>query len=156
MFKIRNCLYIISNEDRLNVPMFFRVVKKDEHHLKYMQEFSDNYNLGYKFGNNDSNIAPVMLALDGNLVVKTSFEYMKMAIFYIPELVTNSQKEWFDNNIKGFENCDYVGFSNFTLLENGNFREERIESVTQELEIIKKRNANYLNKISGKEKGHVR
>ena len=85
MFKIRNCLYIISNEDKLNVPMLFRVLKKGEHHLKYMQEFSDIYNLGYKFGDNDSNIAPVMLALDGNLVVKTSFEYMKMAIFYIPE-----------------------------------------------------------------------
>ena len=150
MFKIRNCLYIISNEDKLNVPMFFRVLKKDEHHLKYMQEFSDTYNLGYKFANDDNNIAPVMLTLDGNLVVKTSFEYMKMAIFYIPELVTNRQKEWLDNNIRRFENCDYVGFSNISLLENGKLREERVENIEQEIDIIKKRNENYLTKRGDK------
>ena len=49
----------------LNSDVFFRTFKNNEKHLKYIKEFCDKYHLPYRFTDDDSNIAPALLAKDG-------------------------------------------------------------------------------------------
>ena len=137
----------------LNSGVFFRILKNGEKHLKYIKDFVDTYNLPYSFGDDDSNIAPVLLALDGHMVVKTSWDFMNIAVFYIPELVTTNQKRWIDNNLENFKNYEYLGFNNYSVVD-GEIKEEKIEDLDKEVVELNKRYLNY-RKIK-EEIGHVR
>ncbi len=121
--------------------VFFRILKSGENHLKYIKEFVDTYNLPYSFSDDDSNIAPARLAKDGYLVVKTSWDYMNIAVFYIPRLITTNQKKWLDTNLDSFKNYEYLGFNNY-ILEDGYLKRKYIENLDEELIQIEK---GYLN-----------
>ena len=136
------CIYAISI-----------ILKNGDKHLKYIKDFVDTYNLPYSFGDDDSNIAPVLFALDGHMVVKTSWDFMNIAVFYIPELVTTNQKRWIDNNLENFKNYEYLGFNNYSVVD-GEIKEEKIEDLDKEVVELNKRYLNY-RKIK-EEIGHVR
>lgn len=118
--------------------VFFRILKDGEKYLKYIKEFVDTYNLPYSFSDDDSNIAPVLLAKDGHLVVKTSWDFMDIAVFYIPELLTTNQKRWLDTNLDSFKDYEYLGFNNYSIVD-GEVKEEKIEDLEKEVVEINKR-----------------
>lgn len=120
-------------------------MKNKEKHLKYIKEFVDIYNLSYSFSDNDSNMAPLMLAGAGHLVVKTSWDFMNMVIFYVPKYITYNQKMWLDINLNNFKNYDYVGFNNYSVV-NGKIKEELVEDINKEIIEIKKRHIDYYRK----------
>ena len=122
----------------LNSDVFFRILNSGENHLKYIKEFIDTYNLPYRFTDDDSNIAPALLAKDGFLVVKTSWDYMNIAVFYVPSLITDNQKRWLDINLNNFKAYEYLGFNNYSVIDN-KVIEEKIEDFDIELSIINKR-----------------
>ena len=125
----------------LNSGVFFRILKDGENHLKYIREFVDTYDLPYSFTDDNSNIAPALLAKDGFLVIKTSWDFMNVAVFYVPWLITTNQKEWLDTNLESFKDYEYVGFNNYSL-EEGHFKMKYIENFDEELMQIEK---GYLN-----------
>ena len=135
----------------LNSDVFFRILNIGENHLKYIKEFIDTYNLPYRFTDDDSNIAPALLAKDGFLVVKTSWDYMNIAVFYVPSLITDNQKRWLDINLNNFKDYEYLGFNNYSEVE-GKVIEEKIEDFDIELSIINKR---YLDFRKSLEEGRV-
>ena len=122
----------------LNSDVFFRILNSGENHLKYIKEFIDTYNLPYRFTDDDSNTAPSLLAKDGHLVVKTSWDYMNIAVFYVPSLITDNQKRWLDINLNNFKAYEYLGFNNYSVIDN-KVIEEKIEDFDIELSIINKR-----------------
>lgn len=126
----------------LNSGVFFRVLKDGENHLKYIREFVDTYDLPYSFSDDDSNEAPALLAKDGHLVVKTSWDYMNIVVFYVPELITDNQKSWLDTNLDSFKNYEYLGFNNYSLVDD-EVIEERIEDLEKEVVEINKRYLNF-------------
>ena len=125
----------------LNSGVFFRVLKDGENHLKYIREFVDTYDLPYSFSDDDSNEAPALLAKDGFLVIKTSWDYMNIAVFYVPWLIATNQKKWLDANLDSFKDYEYVGFNNYSLVD-GHFKMKYIENFDEELMQIEK---GYLN-----------
>lgn len=125
----------------LNSGVFFRILKDGENHLKYIREFVDTYDLPYSFTDDDSNTAPTRLAKDGFLVIKTSWDYMNIAVFYIPWLIATNQKKWLDANLDSFKDYEYVGFNNYSLVD-GHFKMKYIENFDEELMQIEK---GYLN-----------
>ena len=135
----------------LNSDVFFRILNSGENHLKYIKEFIDTYNLPYRFTDDDSNIAPARLAEDGHLVVKTSWDYMNIAVFYVPSLITDNQKRWLDINLNNFKDYEYLGFNNYSEVD-GKVIEEKIEDFDIELSIINKR---YLDFRKSLEEGRV-
>ena len=135
----------------LNSDVFFRILNIGENHLKYIKEFIDTYNLPYRFTDDDSNIAPALLAEDGHLVVKTSWDYMNIAVFYVPSLITDNQKRWLDINLNNFKDYEYLGFNNYSEVD-GKVIEEKIEDFDIELSIINKR---YLDFRKSLEEGRV-
>ena len=135
----------------LNSDVFFRILNSGENHLKYIKEFIDTYNLPYRFTDDDSNIAPALLAKDGFLVVKTSWDYMNIAVFYVPSLITDNQKRWLDINLNNFKDYEYLGFNNYSEVD-GKVIEEKIEDFDIELSIINKR---YLDFRKSLEEGRV-
>ena len=146
---MKDSLYIIANEDKLDVPVFFKTLKDGERYLKYIGEFSDTYSLGYAFKDgSDDNVAPIMLALDGNVVVKTSYDFVGMAVFYIPEVLTANQKKWLDDNLGNFKNYNYLGFNNYSVGDDNSIVEMQVEDLDKELVEIEKRFLRY--KESGK------
>ena len=66
------------------------------------------------------------------MVVKTSWDFMNIAVFYIPELVTTNQKKWLDTNLDSFKNYEYLGFNNYSLVD-GHFKMKYIENFDEEL-----------------------
>ena len=135
----------------LNSDVFFRILNSGENHLKYIKEFIDTYNLPYRFTDDDSNIAPSLLAKDGHLVVKTSWDYMNIAVFYVPSLITDNQKRWLDINLNNFKDYEYLGFNNYSVIDN-KVIEEKTEDFDIELSIINKR---YLDFRKSLEEGRV-
>ena len=110
--------------------------------MKYIREFVDTYNLPYSFSDDDSNIAPTRLAKDGHLVVKTSWDFMDIAVFYVPWLISDNQKKWLDTNLDSFKNYEYLGFNNYSVVD-GEVKEEKIEDFDIELSEINKRYLNF-------------
>lgn len=135
----------------LKSDVFFRILNSGENHLKYIKEFIDTYNLPYRFTDDDSNIAPALFAKDGFLVVKTSWDYMNIAVFYVPSLITDNQKRWLDINLNNFKDYEYLGFNNYSEVD-GKIIEEKIEDFDIELSIINKR---YLDFRKSLEEGRV-
>lgn len=126
----------------LNSGVFFRVLKDGENHLKYIREFVDTYDLPYSFSDDDSNEAPSLLAKDGFLVIKTSWDFMNVAVFYVPWLITTNQKKWLDTNLENFKDYEYVGFNNYSLVDC-HFKMKYIENFDEELMQIEKEYLNF-------------
>lgn len=113
----RGKLWIVPNEEEIVQPLFFEEVLGEESHVKAIQDFSNQYNLGFTFTPNDSQQAPIEIAGRGHLVIKSD-EDNKLLFFYIPKRVTNRQMEYFSNNELDFSNI-YTMIGCFSLEEEG-------------------------------------
>lgn len=81
---MRGNLYIISDESQILQEVFYREVQKN--HLKAIQEFFEQFKLGYHFQVDEYQMAPYMVALDGHLLV-TIEGYVSFAVCYLLERV---------------------------------------------------------------------
>lgn len=95
----RGSVIIIPNENIIEDNYFEKVIVMN--HLEGFQEFSNKYNLGYQFSNDDYQEAPIKIAKDGHLIIKT-IKDMGVAIFYIPQVITKRQLEWLNDNIGNY------------------------------------------------------
>ena len=97
----KGMLYIITNNE-----CFVRAVGSN--HLTAIQQYYKEKNLDYSFSLQDHQKAPCMLAEEGNIVIKTD-ENNLIAIFYLPEVVTENQCNWFFKNKDEFKKYRFVG-----------------------------------------------
>ena len=125
----RGKLWIVPNEEEIIQPLFFEDLYGDEGHLKGIQDFSNQYGLGFNFTPIQSQQAPIVIAEAGHLVIKSD-EDNKLLFFYIPKKVTDRQLEYFSNNELEYSNT-YKMIGSFNLLDEG------IESKSGLLEIKK-------------------
>ena len=102
----RGSVIIIPSEEKISDDYFEEYI--DMNHLDGFQKFSDKYNLGFKFKDYDYQEAPIKIAKDGHLVVKT-IKDMDVAIFYIPEVITKRQLDWLNQNVSDYAFVQKVG-----------------------------------------------
>lgn len=89
----RGKLWIIPNESQILQEVFERDIIKGENYIRYIQEFSDIYQLGFTFQETDYQLAPCEIALLSHMVIKSEDE-MSLAICYLPEKITDRQYNW--------------------------------------------------------------
>lgn len=102
----RGKVTIIPDENQILLDEYAKNIEKS--HLEVFIDFSKKFNLGYHFTNDDYQYAPEQLARDGHLILKT-IDDQKIAIFYIPKVVTNRQIEWFEYNKFELLHNDLIG-----------------------------------------------
>ena len=102
----RGKVTIVPDENQILLDEYTKEINKS--HLEAFIDFSNKFKLGYNFTNDDYQYAPEQLARDGHLIVKT-IDDQKTAIFYIPEVITDRQMEWFDYHKYDFMKDDLVG-----------------------------------------------
>lgn len=81
-------------------------------HMEAIEDFIRKYKLNYDLKNLDYQAAPIALARDGNLIIKIIYD-QKMAIFYLPEKISERQKNWFDYN--KFDLTKYVKIGGYAI-----------------------------------------
>jgi len=107
----RGDLWIIPNEEDIILDVYTRRVPLGMSHTYYLQEFSDLYNLGFNFKEDDCQIAPCEMASIGHLVIKSENQ-VSMVVCYLPEIITYRQFQWFHQNMMMLSNYTQVnGFS---------------------------------------------
>lgn len=124
----RGDIYIIPDENQILKDLFYRQIDKE--HLMAIQEFSDQFRLGYKFKKGDYQMAPCIVAGDGHLVVKT-VEDMSV-LFYIPYKVTDRQSMWFYNNLEHFSKYQMIGGFRISSLS----KDDEVENLNSLNDII--------------------
>lgn len=115
---MKNCVYVIPNEDKIRDSEFYMETAKS--HLPCFQAFSDKYELGYQFADDDYQEAPLTLAKDGHLVVKIE-QASKSLICYYPKVITDRQNNWIHDNIMLMMNYPSIGC--YAIKENDNIKD---------------------------------
>ncbi len=93
----RGKLFIIPDEEQILQGLFEYSVEQGKSHTKGIQVFSDMYQLGYQFSEEDYQEAPCLIASMGHMVMKTDDD-TSLAIFYLPERITERQNNWIYEN----------------------------------------------------------
>ena len=93
----RGKLIIIPNENEILQMGFEREIEEGKSHTTRIQEFSDIYNLGFQFTEEDYQTAPCDIAALGHLVIKTEDE-VSLVVLYMPERITDRQYNWLYQN----------------------------------------------------------
>ncbi len=146
---LRGSVYIITDENKILEECFWRNIQ--DSHLPAIQEFCDNYKLGYHFNIGQYQDAPCLLAVDGNMVVKT-VEDAGIAIFYLPKYVTDRQSLWFFHHKNQFSNYAIVGGYSFD--ENTIEKYDMIHGIDEIDRFIQKKNIRYMNQKNNQSQGH--
>ena len=137
-------LIIIPNKT-IEEEKFELDITEDEYHLSGYQSFSDKYDLGYKFSEEEHQIAPLEIAEDGHLSLKTTEEESTL-IFYLPEIITERQMNYVKNNITKFQNYKIVGSYSIRKIDQNIYKEE-IMGLNNTLQKIKQKyEQNLINK----------
>ena len=93
----RGKLWVIPDEETIIQEVFERNVEKGKSHTYHLQEFSDIFQLGFKFSEDDYQTAPCEIASLGHLVLKSEDE-VSLVVCYLPEKITDRQYNWLYNN----------------------------------------------------------
>lgn len=93
----RGKLWIIPNEEEILQEVFNRNVEEGKSHTTRIQEFSDVYNLGFKFNEEDYQTAPCEIANLGHMVIKSEDE-VSLVVCYLPKKITDRQYNWLYQN----------------------------------------------------------
>lgn len=134
-------LYIVSDEQKFLGDVFHKKISNS--HLMGIQEFSDQYNLGYHFKKEDYQEAPCLLAKDGFLVAKT-VESAGILIFYVPEFISDNQCMWYSENIHLFSKYSMLGAYIIRNSENGYQIDEREDmDLSQLFKMMNQKNIMY-------------
>lgn len=137
----RGSVIIIPNENIIEDAYFEETIPS--YHITGFQSFSDKYNLGYQFGNNDSQEAPIKLAKDGHLIIKT-VKYDDVVIFYIPEVITKRQLEWLNDNMEN--NYIYIQKVGGFAINGDNEEIDRVHGYYNLTNILRERSKLYIEK----------
>lgn len=133
----RGRVIIIPNEKKIKEECFEQEIVMN--HLEALDEFVRKYRLPYHFTEGDYQKAPIDIAKDGHMIIKT-VEDQGIAIFYLPNRVTNRQMDWLENNKFLFFKDNLIGA--YVIDEN----EEEPDQISGLLEIIqeaKRKNKKY-------------
>lgn len=115
----RGKLWVIPDEEQILQEVFERTVEKGRSHTYRLQEFSEVFQLGFQFGEEDYQTAPCEIATLGHLVVKSEDE-VSLIVCYLPERVTDRQYSWLYQNMDMLSK--YVQVNSYSLQlsdENG-------------------------------------
>lgn len=135
----KGSVYIIPDENKILEEEFYHEVIKD--HLEAFVKFSKKYKLGYEFSEEDSQLAPFIIASEGHLVIKTEDD-SGLIVCYIPIVVTDRQNNWIHSNSNKFEKYTFIG--GFGLNSDANHDESlRIKGLDNIMRVCDKRNINY-------------
>ena len=85
---------IIPDEGQIEDEIFDEPIKDDDSHVLRYQDFSNKYNLGYTFKENDSLVVPFTISSLGHFCINTAYN-ISTILFYVPELVTKRQYNYF-------------------------------------------------------------
>ena len=133
----RGKLFVIPNEEDNHQEFFERKIETGKKTYYYLQEFSDLYELGLKFNEEDYQVAPYQIAELGHLVVKTDNE-LSLAVCYLPEIITDKQYTWLCNNQnKITTNAMVVGLSLEKYINN---TWAKINGIKQIMTVANKKN----------------
>ena len=124
----RGKVWIIPDEGQIIQPLFERDVQMGEEHVNKFQEFSDSYQLGFHFERDEYQEAPCRIAELGHMIVNSE-NSLGIIVFYLPEVITDRELEWFYQNEMMFERYSIIAA--YTLrVENDKYNwEERIYGV---------------------------
>lgn len=136
----RGSVIIIPNENIIEDNYFEKVIVMN--HLEGFQEFSDKYNLGYQFSNGDYQEAPIKIAKDGHLIIKT-IKDMGVAIFYIPQVITKRQLEWLNDNIGNYM---YIQKTDGFAINGENEEIDRVHGYYNLTNVLRERSKLYIEK----------
>lgn len=115
----RGKLWIIPDEDKILQEIYEQDVQKDKTHTYYIQEFSNIYQLGFDFKEEDYQSAPCEIAILGHLVIKSE-EEVSLIVCYLPERITDRQYNWLYQNREMFDKYIQVnGYSLQTVDDDG-------------------------------------
>ena len=131
---------IIHNKNVLAIGKYEHEVINN--HLDAFIDFSNKYNLGYHFTNDDSQFAPITLAKDGHLIVK-SVNNDELVIFYIPRVITDKQIEWYQYNYLNYFRASQIG--GFSIQDDDEIKQ--IIGLTNINREIKKKNILYMKEV---------
>ena len=134
-------MFIIPNEDRFDDCKEY-TDNAISNHMEVYQKFSDDFNLGYEFKEDEYHDSSIQIALDGHFSVKIVEDMTFIA--FIPRVVTNNQLEWFLNNKSQYYDYQYIGgyaITGETILDV-----ESVHGMEKMEEIMKERNTNYSNR----------
>jgi hypothetical protein len=99
-------IFIIPDEEKIIQEEFNRRVISN--HLDCLREFSDTFNLGYNFTDDDYQDAPCYLARDGHLVIKEVSD-SGLIVCYLPKKVTDRQITWMHTYREFIKNHKLIG-----------------------------------------------
>ena len=143
---------IVPDEEQIKDDLFEGIIVGNKNHVDRYQDFSNKYNLGYDFSENDSYIAPLTMASLGHFCYNTA-ESISNILMYIPEVVTKRQYDYFVNNKDMI--LKYVDRSAMAIKNrDGNLVTEELDGLDLIEKEVKKRFEEY--KKKSEEKGHVR
>ena len=112
-------LWIIPDEDKILQEIYEQDVQKDKTHTYYIQEFSNIYQLGFDFKEEDYQSAPCEITTLGHLVIKSEDE-VSLIVCYLPERITDRQYNWLYQNRELFDKYIQVnGYSLQTVDDDG-------------------------------------
>lgn len=137
----RGRLFIVPDEEQILQGLFEYSVEQGKSHTRGIQMFSDMYQLGFQFSEEDYQDAPCAIASIGHMVIKTD-EDTSLAIFYLPERITDRQNNWIQMNESLFRT--YVQVNAYSK------REDKWKSLHGMYEIKIEMNQKNLNKGNSK------
>lgn len=122
---------IIIPNDEILTSKYTKSIKKN--HLEAFRDFSEKYNLGYEFKDDDYAEAPTYLALDGNLVLKT-LDDIGIIIIYLPPIVTDRQDMFLHENLNKISQFNtIVGYG---TIDKDNVRElEGLDKIVKSADV---------------------
>lgn len=130
----RGKLWIIPNEEEIIQNVFVQNIESGKSHTQCIQEFSDIYQLDFKFGEEDYQTAPCVIASSGHMVIKSEDE-VSLVICYLPEKVTDRQYNWLYQNKNMLDK--YIQVNGFSLY---NARLQKIHGTDQIMIEARKKN----------------
>lgn len=102
----RGRVIIIPNENKILQSIYEKDIMQN--HLEAFRDFSEKFKLGYHFKDEDYQEAPLQIAKEGHLSIKT-IDDAGLFIIYIPRVVTDRQIEWFYKNMDNYNQYQTIG-----------------------------------------------
>lgn len=130
----RGKVIIIPDENKILQDYYEKSIVSS--HLEAYQDFSDKFKLGYNFTPSDYQTAPITIAEDGHLSVKTVEDNKAVLVIYVPRVITDRQINWYYKNVDTFNKYSVVGAFAVDI-------KEPIEDLNDINKLINKRNMLY-------------
>ena len=140
---------IVPNEEEILSDKFEMNIPFGLFHTVAYQDFSDKFNLGLKFSDDESQLAALTVAGLGHFNYKTEDD-IGFLIFYIPEIVTDRQLEYFQTHKYDYDTYGQIGAYILRKMDDTIFTDEVYGINNIEREMLKR------NKLLKEKNNHVR